>query len=148
MEVTLKSGERAALASAGVSATGKALATVATAFAILLAAGVPAAHAQHAHGAHGKHGAADKAQGGAAPTIAQAAGNASDIAEGEVRRVDRSGGRVTLRHGEIQSLGMPPMTMVFRVKDPALLDGLKVGDTIRFRADQEGSTYFLLEVVR
>jgi len=113
-----------------------------------VAAGLPVAHAQHSHGSHAQHGAADKAPGTAAPASAQAAANASDIAEGEVRRIDKSGGRVTLRHGEIQSLGMPPMTMVFRVKDPALLEGLKVGDNIRFRADQEGSTYILLEVVR
>lgn len=62
-------------------------------------------------------------------------------AEGEVRRVDRAQGRVTLRHGPIDSLGMPPMTMVFRVQDPAWLEGLQPGDHIRFQAERVGGAY-------
>ena len=63
---------------------------------------------------------------------------AADKTDGEVRRIDKAGGRITLRHSEIKSLDMPPMTMVFRVRDPALLDGLKVGDKIRFTAENVG----------
>ena len=44
------------------------------------------------------------------------------LAEGEVRRVDKEGARVTIKHGEIRNLDMPPMTMVFQVRDKALLD--------------------------
>jgi Cu/Ag efflux protein CusF len=58
------------------------------------------------------------------------------LSDGEVRRIDRQQGKVTLKHGEIKSLEMPPMTMVFQVKDTAMLDRLKVGDKIRFTADQ------------
>lgn len=63
------------------------------------------------------------------------------LTEGEVRRVDRAQGRLTLRHGPIESLGMPPMTMVFRVQDPAWLEGLKPGDTIRFQAERINGAY-------
>jgi Cu(I)/Ag(I) efflux system protein CusF len=73
-----------------------------------------------------------------------------DGAEGEVRRIDRDTGRLTLRHGEIRHLEMPAMTMVFQVQTLGLLDGLKVGDKVRFRAERAGSGYQVtqLEVLR
>ncbi len=55
---------------------------------------------------------------------------------GEVRKVDKSANKITLKHGELMNLGMPPMTMVFRVKDPAMLDQVKAGDEVRFTADR------------
>lgn len=58
----------------------------------------------------------------------------SELADGEVRRVDRNAGKLTLRHGEIKQLAMPPMTMVFEVKDKAMLDALKPGDKVKFKA--------------
>src|SRR5262249_45636 len=58
------------------------------------------------------------------------------MSEGEVRKIDRSTGKVTIKHGPLQNLDMPPMTMVFRVKDPAMLDQLKEGDKIKFTADK------------
>ncbi|MEO8316399.1 MAG: copper-binding protein [Pseudomonadota bacterium] len=64
--------------------------------------------------------------------VAQAA--AADMTEAEVRKVDTAQGKVTLKHGEIKNLDMPPMTMVFAVKDKAMLDSLKPGDKIRFKA--------------
>lgn len=66
--------------------------------------------------------------------------NAS-LVDGEVRRVDRAQGRLTLRHGPIESLNMPPMTMVFRVQDPAWLEGLKPGDRVRFEAQRIDGAY-------
>jgi Cu(I)/Ag(I) efflux system protein CusF len=60
------------------------------------------------------------------------------LADGEVRKVDRENAKLTLKHGEIKSLDMPPMTMVFGVRDPKLLDQLKAGDKIRFSAVDEG----------
>lgn len=60
-------------------------------------------------------------------------------AEGEVRRVDAASGQLTLRHGEIRNLDMPPMTMVFEARDKAWLQGLKAGDRVRFQAiDAQG----------
>jgi Cu/Ag efflux protein CusF len=59
---------------------------------------------------------------------------ASAMADGEVRRIDAEAGKVTLRHGPIPSLDMGPMNMVFRVKDRAMLEKMKVGQKIRFEA--------------
>lgn len=73
---------------------------------------------------------------------------AADMAEGEVRRVDHAGRKITLRHGEIKSLDMPPMTMVFQVSDPALLDKVAAGDKVRFRADQSGGNYRVTDLQR
>jgi Cu(I)/Ag(I) efflux system protein CusF len=63
--------------------------------------------------------------------------------DGEVRKIDKEAGKVTLKHGPIANLGMPPMTMVFRVKDRTLLDKVKVGDKVRFVVEQEGSAMTL-----
>jgi Cu/Ag efflux protein CusF len=70
--------------------------------------------------------------------------------DGEVRKVDKSAGKVTIRHGEIRNLEMPAMTMVFTAKDPAMLDGLKEGDKIRFTADKVNGVYTVttVEVVK
>ena len=51
--------------------------------------------------------------------------------EAEVRKVDRDAGKITLKHGEIKNLDMPAMSMVFRAKDPKVIEGLVVGDTVR-----------------
>ena len=67
---------------------------------------------------------------------AYANGHVKDMAEGEVRKVDKEQRKVTVKHGEIKSLEMPPMTMVFRVKDAALLDKVKQGDKIKFAAEK------------
>ena len=61
--------------------------------------------------------------------------------EGEVRKIEKAQGKLTLRHGELKALDMPPMTMVFRVRDAAMLDGLNVGDRVRFDADKVGGAY-------
>lgn len=66
--------------------------------------------------------------------------------EGEVRRVDKPGGRITVRHGRIYDLDMPPMTMVFRVKDPALLDRLKTGDKIDFLVEKQDGNFVITTV--
>lgn len=54
--------------------------------------------------------------------------------EGEVMDVDKAAGELTIRHGYLPELSMDPMTMVFKVADPALLDGVKNGDYVRFKA--------------
>lgn len=59
-----------------------------------------------------------------------------DMTEGEIRKVDKTAGTMTIKHGEIKNLGMPPMTMVFKAKNPALLDKVKPGDKVRFTAEQ------------
>ncbi len=59
-----------------------------------------------------------------------------DMVKGEVVKVDKAAGKVTLKHGPIKNLDMDGMTMVFRVADPAMLDKVKAGDQIEFAADR------------
>jgi Cu/Ag efflux protein CusF len=108
---------------------------IATATATLaLAAGtVPSVAAASAHDAHGRGATQD------APALAQAA--AAPTTEGVVRKVDKDNRKITLKHGEITNLGMPPMTMVFRVDDAALLDRVQPGAKVRFRAEQDGGSF-------
>ena len=56
--------------------------------------------------------------------------------EAEVRRVDTATQKITLKHGDIPNIDMGAMTMVFRVKDPALLDKVKAGDKVLITADK------------
>ena len=83
------------------------------------------------------------------PVLAQTAAPAAAPVwvEGEIRRVDREGQKLTLRHGEIKNLDMPPMTMVFHVKDPALLAKASVGAKVRFTAVQEAGRYVVTDWV-
>ena len=67
-------------------------------------------------------------------------------ATGEVTKLDKAGGRVTLKHGEIKNLDMPPMTMVFRVSNPRLLDELAVGSRVRFTAEKVDGQYTVTSV--
>src|SRR5882724_8595878 len=61
---------------------------------------------------------------------------------GEVKKIDEGAGKITLKHGPAKGLGMDePMTMVYRVKDPALLRQLKVGDKVQFEAEEAGEGY-------
>jgi len=71
----------------------------------------------------------------------------ADLSEGEIRKVDQEGGKVTLAHGEIKSLDMPPMTMVFTVKNPVLFGDLKKGDKVRFAVVREDGKLVLTEIV-
>ncbi len=64
-------------------------------------------------------------------TLAQA----EALSDGEVRKIDKDAAKVTIKHGPIRNLDMPGMTMVFRVKDPAMLDQVKAGDKIKFQAE-------------
>ena len=63
-----------------------------------------------------------------------------------MRKVDNGAAKITIRHGPIASLDMPPMTMVYQVKDPALLGLVKSGDRIRFSAKKAGSVYTVTHI--
>lgn len=98
---------------------------------IVLAASIGAAallalpaHAQgHAHGA---------------PAAATPAAKTGEMSEGEVRKIDAGSQKITLKHGPLKNLDMPPMTMAFQVQDPAMLAQVKVGDKVRFVAANPG----------
>lgn len=112
----------------------------------LAAATIAASGIGHAHGDESpakEAGAARKERGtvGVAPgtsrenaiVVAQAD---TTMTDGEVRKIDKDNRKITLRHGEIRNLDMPAMTMVYQVKDRALLERVKQGDKVRFHAEQ------------
>lgn len=84
------------------------------------------------HAGHGSH---------AAP-----AAQSSAPSDGTVKKVDAAAGKLTIAHGPLKSLGMPPMTMVFKAKDKAQLKGLKEGDNIRFVAEMAGNDYIAAQI--
>jgi len=67
---------------------------------------------------------------------AQKAAAAGPTADGEIKKVDKDAGKITIKHGPLANLDMPGMTMVFRVKDAAMLDQVKVGDKVRFNVEK------------
>ena len=71
---------------------------------------------------------------------------ATDMTEGEIRKVDMANKKITIKHGEIKNLEMPGMTMVFQVKDPAMLDKVKAGDKIRFKAEKTGGAIVVTDI--
>jgi len=66
---------------------------------------------------------------------------AAPLTAGEVMKVDREAKKLTIKHGPIENLKVPPMTMVFRVKDAAMLEGLEAGSQVRFRAEEADGGY-------
>jgi Cu(I)/Ag(I) efflux system protein CusF len=70
-------------------------------------------------------------------------GQQTTLTEGEVRKVDKETRKLTIRHGPLENLGMPAMTMVFQVKDASMLDAVKPGDKVKFVADKEGGSYMV-----
>ena len=70
----------------------------------------------------------------------------TDMIDAEVRKVDKETSKITLSHGDIKQLDMPPMTMVFGVNDPALLDKVKAGDKVQFSAEGTGGAFTIIEI--
>lgn len=73
---------------------------------------------------------------------------AQALTDGEVRKIDTAQNKITLKHDEIKNLDMPPMSMVFDVKDPALLAKVKAGDKVRFAADKVNGRYTVTAIER
>ena len=99
----------------------------------LLSLGVP-------HVAHGAE-TATKASMKTEQTTA-----AADMTDGEIRKVDKDAKKVTIKHAEIKSLDMPAMTMVFHVKDPAMLDRVQSGDKVKFKVIKTDSGYVVTDL--
>lgn len=77
------------------------------------------------------------------PLFAQAG---DELAEGTVRKIEADAQRLRVAHGPIAHLNMPPMTMAFRVKEAAMLQGLKEGDKVRFRVEKIDGTYTIVRI--
>ncbi|GEM_PF-341445 len=80
------------------------------------------------------------------PASAAQANTEVDMTDGEVRKIDKENGRITLKHGEIKNLEMPGMTMVFQVKDPAMLDTVKQGDKVKFKAEKANGALVVTQI--
>ncbi|KJV25204.1 hypothetical protein VI06_19730 [Aquitalea magnusonii] len=70
----------------------------------------------------------------------------SDLTDGEIRKVDKASGKLTIKHGPIKNLDMPSMTMVYQIRSTALLDKVQAGDKVRFRAENEGGKFLVTEI--
>ena len=112
---------------------------------VLLWGALGSALAQPAAPADGHDSHHSAAPGAAAPQSAPASTQTdpSDLSEGEITCWDPRTLKVTLRHREIKNLGMPPMTMVFRVPDAGMVGGLQPGAKVLFRAEQVNGAYVL-----
>ena len=60
----------------------------------------------------------------------------AEMADGQVRKIDKENQKLTIKHGPLKNLDMPGMTMVFQVQDPAMLDKVQTGDKVRFAAEK------------
>lgn len=100
---------------------------------LALAVGLSVTAAAAAGDPHAGHMAAH-----GAPAKAAVANTA--VSEGEIKKIDKQAGKLTIKHGPLVNLDMPPMTMVFTAKEPSQLDAVKVGDKIRFVAERSGRT--------
>ena len=81
-------------------------------------------------------GAASAQSGTPGQASAAVSTEASELAEGEIRKIDKAGKKLTIKHGTLTNLDMPGMTMVFQVTDDAMLEKVQVGDKVRFRAEK------------
>jgi len=102
---------------------------------VLTLGAAPAALAQSAGGHDAHHAAGEQ--------FAQASDAMSD---GEVRKVDKGAGKLTIKHGPLVNLDMPPMTMVFRVQEPGMLELVKRGDRVKFRVEKIGGQYVVTKI--
>ena len=84
--------------------------------------------------------------GGSVLVLAQTAQASGAAVDGEVQKIDKEAGKITLKHGPIPNLEMPGMTMVFRVKDPTMLDSVKPGDKVRFSAEKSGGALTVTQI--
>jgi Cu(I)/Ag(I) efflux system protein CusF len=83
-----------------------------------------------------------------AKTAAAPAGASAALIDAEVRKIDKAKGEITLKHGPMPKFDMPAMTMAYRLKDKAMLDGLKPGDRIKFDADGIGGAFTVTHLER
>ena len=129
-------------------------APAATFTALLLAGVLGNAMAQAPADTHGDHHpvppsavAAPTSQAGGATLASEADnGQAGELSQGEITRWDARTLKLTLRHGDIKNLGMPPMAMVFRVQDASVVGALQPGDKVRFRAEQVDGVYTVTRI--
>lgn len=80
------------------------------------------------------------------PALADDSHHTAELTEGEIRKVDKDAGKITIKHGAIKNLDMPDMTMVFRVKEAGMVEQVKAGDKVRFSADKIDGQYTVTRI--
>jgi Cu(I)/Ag(I) efflux system periplasmic protein CusF len=80
------------------------------------------------------------------PSAGSSTQQGAALADGEVRKVDKDAKKITIKHGPLANLDMPAMTMVFQVKDPAMLDKVKAGDKVKFQAEKVGGAFIVISI--
>ena len=80
------------------------------------------------------------------PSVPAFADEGHPMTAGEVRKIDTEQGKITIKHGPIANLEMPPMTMVFGVQDAAMLEGMAKGDKVNFYVVDEGGKMVIEEL--
>ena len=68
------------------------------------------------------------------------------LTEGVITRVDTRSGKLTIRHGAITHLDMPPMTMVFGLQDAQQAAQFKPGDPVRFRVEDQAGALVITHI--
>jgi Cu/Ag efflux protein CusF len=81
----------------------------------------------------------------AKPSAAKVSSNAA-LTDAEVKKVDPASGMVTLKHGALENVGMPPMTMAFKAKDAAMVSQVHEGDKVKVRVENVGGTLTIVKL--
>jgi len=84
----------------------------------------------------------------AAPVAEAVAATPADavLTNGIIKRIDAEQGKLTISHAALQNLGMPAMTMIFRVADPAMIAKVKTGDPVKFRAEKANGALMIVRI--
>ena len=115
-------------------------ATLPLVLAALFAAAAPGAMTALAQ-APADHGKMDHGHAGAMKPA-----QPNDVTDGEIRKIDKAAGKVTIKHADIKNLDMPAMTMVFQATDKALLDRIQVGDKVKFKAASDNGKLMVTDI--
>ncbi|SMG55130.1 copper-binding protein [Paraburkholderia susongensis] len=81
----------------------------------------------------------------ATPSATKAASN-SALTDAEVKKIDVATGMVTLKHGALENVGMPPMTMAFKAKDTAMVKRIHEGDKVKVRVENVDGTLTIVKL--
>ncbi|SEB05506.1 copper-binding protein [Paraburkholderia sartisoli] len=79
------------------------------------------------------------------PSVSKTSSNTA-LTEAEVRKVDAATGMVTLKHGALENVGMPPMTMAFKAKDAAMVKQVHEGDRVKVRVENVNGTLTIVKL--
>lgn len=106
------------------------------ALAVALICSVPIERA-HAGGDHGHH---------RHESVAGLPTSGVDSTVGEINRIDLPAGRVFIKHGDMRNIGILAMLMVFDVKDPTMLERVRVGDKVAFTVQRDGQQLTVIKI--